>query len=737
MTKPAIIRYPRFSLETAREKYFQSILHLFLPYRKDVQLKPRQFPTYEIFYETGSVRYSGDKNILSVKEIVDSNMSRYVKDTENLEDAERVFDARGPQEDAWCELCPETELDRQECIEEGKLTTAVEEENSDQLIPDLNRNNNSKSSTANLLLSTFSKNDIVPLLQTLNVKQNEVFFKVRDWCIKKKNGQHPDPFSCFITGGAGTGKSHLIKCIFYEATLLLAHISENPDDQTVLLTAPTGTAAFNIKGLTIHSALGIFKSLSLDHALLSEDKLNSLRSKLENLQIMIIDEISMVNKRLFFIHERLRQIKKMPESCPFGGVSIIAVGDFYQLPPVRTKTIDKLYVNDPSNPMNQLWNDLFSIVELDEIMRQREDRYFAELLNRLRVKNKNEKLSEIDKITLQQRIQEGHVDVLHICSTNEEIKVFNNEMILKVCGEPKLIEAEDYVKDKTSGKLTRRTSHFTKTDVCLPSSILLAEGARIMLIRNEDTLDGLVVNGVMGTVMCISFESISSLPDIIFIHFDNERIGINAQIQRFINEKRCVGLRPSCEQVPVKNGVRKQYPLQLAWACTIHKVQGMTVKDCVVDLNKWFAYGQAYVALSRATSIDGLYLKNIDIKKLEKKIYCDPDIIKGISSMTKYIKDQNQDEPCENSTVVMYHNIQGLHQHKLDLENNKHFLNADFICLTETWCNVNSVFTEIKHFAGRHRLRSLSYDDNSSLHRELVQLQHGGVGVYHKLGIPF
>lgn len=74
--------------------------------------------------------------------------------------------------------------------------------------------------------------------------------------------------------------------------------------------------------------------------------------------------------------------------------------------------------------------------------------------------------------------------------------------------------------------------------------------------------------------------------------------------------------------------------------------------------------------------------------------------------MTKYIKDQIQDEPSENSTVVMYHNIQGLHQHKLNLESNKHFLNADFICLTETWCNINSVFTEIEHFTGRHLLRS-------------------------------
>lgn len=81
----------------------------------------------------------------------------------------------------------------------------------------------------------------------------------------------------------------------------------------------------------------------------------------------------------------------------------------------------------------------------------------------------------------------------------------------------------------------------------------------------------------------------------------------------------------------------------------------------------------------------------------------------------------------------MYHNIQGLHQHQLDLESNKHFSNANFICLTETWCYINSVFREKEHFAGKHMLRSSSYDGNSYLHRELVQLQHGGVGVYQKL----
>lgn len=188
-----------------------------------------------------------------------------------------------------------------------------------------------------------------------------------------------------------------------------------------------------------------------------------MRSKLGNLQILIIDEVSMVNKRLlFFVHERLRQLKKMPENCAFGGVSVIAIGNFYQLPPVKTKRVDKLYVNDLSNPMNQLWYDLFTVVELKEIMRQRGDSSFAELLNKLRVKKGNDTLSLTDQETLQQCIKQGPVEALHVLSTNEEVNANNNEVIYKVCAEPKLIEAEDYEKQKASGKLKRRETLFTK-----------------------------------------------------------------------------------------------------------------------------------------------------------------------------------------------------------------------------------------------------------------------------------
>lgn len=316
MTKPAVIRYPRFSIETAKEKYYQSILQLFLPYREDWQLKPAKFETYEDFYENGFVNLSSEKkSLLCVKELVNSNLCEFVKTGQMLEEAEKIFDTQGPQEDAWCELCPETEVNRMECVEEGTHATVEDDESLEQPIPDLNRKDKPEQTGTNLLFTSFTKNEIVPLLRTLNSAQKEIFYQVRDWCLRKKNGQNPKPFHVFVTGGAGTGKSHLIKCIYYEANRLLATLSDNPDDLSVLLTAPTGAAAFNINGLTIHSALGIFKTLSADHAILSEDKINSLRSKLENLQILVIDEISMVNKRLlFFVHERMRQIKKCPKA---------------------------------------------------------------------------------------------------------------------------------------------------------------------------------------------------------------------------------------------------------------------------------------------------------------------------------------------------------------------------------------------------------------------------------------
>lgn len=176
----------------------------------------------------------------------------------------------------------------------------------------------------------------------------------------------PEPFHMFISGGAGTGKSHSVKTIYYEATRIFGHIPPNTDDTSVLMTAPTGAAAFNIGACTIHSAFSIRIDAKLPYQPLGDDKANSLRAKFGNLEILIIDEISMVNHKLLcYIHGRLRQIKQTRDFSPFGNISILAVGDFYQLPPVKGKP---LYVD--SATLN-LWEDQFCIAELKQIMRQR------------------------------------------------------------------------------------------------------------------------------------------------------------------------------------------------------------------------------------------------------------------------------------------------------------------------------------------------------------------------------
>ena len=129
-------------------------------------------------------------------------------------------------------------------------------------------------------------------------------------------------------------------------------MSHNPDDVIV--------AAFNINGLTIHSALSITTDMSLPYKPLGEEKICTLRNKLDQLQILIIDEISMVDQKMFcYIHERLRQIKQTRSQCAFGNVSVVAVGDFYQLPPVKGKSLHHYAVE------SSLWHDNFKKVELN------------------------------------------------------------------------------------------------------------------------------------------------------------------------------------------------------------------------------------------------------------------------------------------------------------------------------------------------------------------------------------
>ena len=259
------------------------------------------------------------------------------------------------------------------------------------------------------------RRDAKTFIRSLNAKQSQVFYKIRQWCLDKVNGKNPEPFHMFITGGAGTGKSHLIKCIYNEAVRLLGRLNHNPDDVSVMLGAPTRVAAFNINAMTIHSALSISTDMSLPYKPLGEEKLSTLRNKRGRLKIKIIDEISMVDqKMLCYIHARLRQIKQTRSQCAFGNVSVVAVGDFYQLPPVKGTSLHHNTLE------SSLWHDNFKKVNLNEIMRQKDDVTFTKILNKLRIKTKTDTLSDED-INLLKSCETGEDldDSLHIYPTNK------------------------------------------------------------------------------------------------------------------------------------------------------------------------------------------------------------------------------------------------------------------------------------------------------------------------------
>ena len=190
----------------------------------------------------------------------------------------------------------------------------------------------------------------------------------------------------FLSGGAGVGKSHAIQAL-YQSLIKYYNTLAGEDFHkiTVSLLAPTGKAAFNICGNTIHNALHILPNQNLSWKPMSMEKLNTYRCKYENVKVVIIDEISMVGNKLFYyIHKRLQEITTRP--LPFGGISVIAVGDLFQLRPVMDNYVFQ-NLRDGYGPLDtNLWVDHFSMFEFTEIMRQK-NKEFAELLNRLREGN--------------------------------------------------------------------------------------------------------------------------------------------------------------------------------------------------------------------------------------------------------------------------------------------------------------------------------------------------------------
>ncbi|OCT76291.1 hypothetical protein XELAEV_18031490mg [Xenopus laevis] len=733
--KPAIIRYARFSQQKNPEKFYGTLLKLYLPHRRDTQLQSITFRTYQSFYACVFVQLSGTNMLQSVYSIVKENKKSYEKHSQAIEKAIEDFQQYGPVEDAWTTLAPETELIRLESIMECQPADPNDLNEQDDIPDCINYAAVKSSVTPAVEVPRVSQAQIRKMYQSLNETQASIFYAVRNWCKSKVCEETPEQFLWYVSGTEGTGKSHLIKCVYTEASKLLSKmscVSEEIDisQPTVLLTAFTGTAAFNINGQTLHSLLKLPRSLKPPYQGLG-NCLDEIRANLCKTQILIIDEISMVSKPLFaYVNWRLQQIKGNKK--PFGGISILAVGDFMQLPPVRKAK--PLCVYEQHVP--DFWRDHFKMITLIEIMRQKDDLAYAEMLNRFRIKQKHEPLSDGDREMLATTIkspEECPTSVLHIYATNKEVEDHNSKSLFLHYSDIINIEAEDFKKDPQTGQMKMQATAVGGSKSELSDTLQIAVGAKVMITRNIDVEDGLV-NGTFGKVEKIITKTQNNVPSVAMIGLQLDNINAGKKYRKKDSNTKTnntVYIERAEEPLKRKGIIRRQFPLKLAFACTCHKVQGMTTTSAVVSLKHIFEPGMAYVALSRTTSLQGLHIIDFD----EKKIFSDPEITESLNNMARV--DLSNTQPLlqivkasniQSSLTIIHHNTEGLQNHIEDIKNHHELLLADVLCLTETQLhgsvapdnlNINgyTLFTRNRHVS----YTNLSYLSNRN---------GGGVALY-------
>jgi len=394
--------------------------------------------------------------------------------------------------------------------------------------------------------------------------------------------------SIFLTGKAGTGKTTLLKEVLGET------------DKNHMVAAPTGVAAINAGGVTLHSLFSfplqafipeqnfrLSPELFCDYkALVKHQKFN--RAKLDlflELELLVIDEISMVRVDLMdAIDVTLRRVRK--NALPFGGVQLLVIGDLYQLSPVVRHNI-KLglaeYYKSPYFFDGFAWGKLDALtIELKKVYRQ-EDQDFVDLLNGIRVGKKDVKILE----TINQRY-------LPSASTSEGITLttHNNQANEINSSELKALKTEEHSLSATvSGK-------FPENSYPAEEDIILKEGARVMFIRNHS--EGLYYNGKIGVVTEIK-------ENFVKVKGDDDKKTLIVEPVEWKNTR--YELDDTTEKIITNDiGSFEQYPLRLAWAVTVHKSQGLTFDKLVVDLERTFAAGQLYVALSRCRTMEGLSL---------------------------------------------------------------------------------------------------------------------------------
>ncbi len=385
--------------------------------------------------------------------------------------------------------------------------------------------------------------------------------------------------SVFITGRAGTGKSTLLQ-LFRKST-----------KKKIVVVAPTGIAALNVQGQTIHSFFGFPPRMITKHDIKKRRK----RYLYQRMEVLIIDEISMVRADMLDNMDHFLRINRENAIEPFGGVQVIFIGDLFQLPPVvasdQEAMMMQMYYETPYFFSANVFKELkYETIELRKVYRQK-NRHFLRLLDAVRLN----RMDYDDMEDLNERFlgEDFEPEEFHITLSgrNETANRINASKLAE-------LESEEY---RYLGEVTGDYSSRTyPTEMELKLKI----GAKVMFVKNDPQRR--FVNGTLGEIVDLDFEKV--MVEIVTPEGKIKTLDLEKEAWEIIKYD-----APEQEKGEIKSrviGTFTQYPIRLAWAITIHKSQGKTFEKVIIHLGKGaFEHGQTYVALSRCTSLQGIVLK--------------------------------------------------------------------------------------------------------------------------------